>query len=363
MKKTFEEWSVRFETAQKGDRKSLLFAQDMTRREFLRAGLGLATAASGIGLLAGRATAQTPKNQIAPAKDKPDHKIYPPKDGCLVGFHKEQNRRFQLGKEIATTIDHYRNALGANPAIITFWSFLSLGFPVTEAKTMRQSGVVPFINIMPGYESWEQSFGPEDVVRGKCDRYIKKLAADAAGFGEKHGSFFFTTMVEFNASWWFWSLNPDTTPAWRRIWQIFEDQGANQYATWVWEAFCPAKYGTLVTDPEPYYPGDKYVDWIGMNVFANLKNPYINENTMFGELLFPTYEQMRKNHPQKPMMVSEFGRTPGDNQPTWLIDAYRSMKNDFSPIKVHGGQDHTLDQKSLSTLKEIFKDPYWIMGK
>ena len=71
-------------------------------------------------------------------------------------------------------------------------------------------------------------------------------------------------------------------------------------------------------------------------------------------------------------MVSEFGRTPGSSQPPWLIDAYRSIKNDFPPIRaaiyydnitnVLTGQDHTLDQKSLSTLKEIFKDPYWIMA-
>jgi beta-mannanase len=110
-----------------------------------------------------------------------------------------------------------------------------------------------------------------------------------------------------------------------------------------------------------------------MNVFTNLKNKYINVNTMFRELLSPTYEQMIADHPQKPIMVSEFGRTPGDSQPQWLIDAFRSMKNEFPRLKaaiyydnitnVHAGQDHTLDQKSLNTLKEIFKGPYWIMAK
>ena len=94
---------------------------------------------------------------------------------------------------------------------------------------------------------------------------------------------------------------------------------------------------------------------------------------MFRDILSPTYEQMTKNHPQKPMMVSEFGRTPGQNQPSWLIDAFRSIKNEFPRIKaaiyydnitnVYGGQDHTLDSKSLNTLKEVFIDPYWIMVK
>ena len=61
------------------------------------------------------------------------------------------------------------------------------------------------------------------------------------------------------------------------------------------------------------------------------------------------------------------------SEPMWLIDAYRSIKNDFPPIRaaiyydnithVLTEYDHTLDQKSLSTRKEIFKDPYWIMAK
>jgi hypothetical protein len=345
----------------------------MTRREFLRAGVGVAAVASGLEMIGGCAATETPKDRLIPTKEKSDYKIYPPKDGCLVGFYKEQNRRFQVGRAISTTINHYGDALGANPAILAFWSFLSLGFPVTEAKTIRENGIVPYISIMPGHEGWRTSFGPDDVVQGRCDSYIKRLATNAAGFGDKHGSFFFTTMVEPNADWWPWSRKPNTTHAVRRIWKIFEDQGANQYATWVWEAFCPARYGPHVDDPEIYFPGDKYVDWIGFNAFANLKNQYISETTMFSDLMSKTYEEMLRNHPEKSMMVSEFGRTPGPNQPSWLVDAFQSMKNNFPPIKaaiyydnitgVLTGQDHTLDQKSLNTLKEVFKDPYWIMAK
>ena len=129
----------------------------------------------------------------------------------------------------------------------------------------------------------------------------------------------------------------------------------------------------FVIDPEPFYPGDRYVDWVGINVFANLKNPAIQPDTQFMEIMTNTYKQMLRNHPGKPIMVSEFGRTPGDKQRSWLTDAYARIKTDFSQLKaaiyydnitkIYGGQDHTLDQKSLNTLKEIFKDPYWIMAK
>ncbi len=374
MKKSFEESTNRLEMVPKNDRMDFLIAEGISRREFFRSAVGLTAAAAGFGMIAGCAAREPLKRKIIPTKGKEDYKIYPPKEGCYVGFYKQQNwdRRI-VGRGVSTTIDHYRDAFGVNPSILAFWSFLSMGFPVEEARTISENGIIPYISIMPGRERWRPSFNPDDVVNGRCDSYIKRLAADAARFGEKHGGFFFTTLVEPNADWWSWSRRPDTVHALRHIWQIFEDKGANRYATWVWEAFCTARYESHVDDPELYFPGDRYVDWIGFNVFANLKNPYIAETTMFRNLMSKTYEQLTFNHPQKPRMVSEFGRTPGPNQPSWLVDAFQSIKKNFPSIKaavyydnitgVLTGQDHTLDRTSLRTLKGIFKDPYWIMAK
>ncbi|MCE5262387.1 MAG: hypothetical protein LLG97_02505 [Deltaproteobacteria bacterium] len=77
-----------------------------------------------------------------------------------------------------------------------------------------------------------------------------------------------------------------------------------------------------------------------------------------------TYAQMRRSHPEKPIMVSEFGRTPGDKQQPWLTDAYARIKAAIyydNITKVYGGQDHRLDVQSLRTLREVFTDHYWIM--
>jgi hypothetical protein len=355
------------------NQKHLSTAKAMTRREFIRAGIGLMAVASNLEMISGYATIETPINRIA-LKGKLDYKIFPSQEGCLVGFSKKLTNYLRGNSvgDVPITIDYYSNVLGANPAILVFDSLLKLGFPLTEARMVKKKGLLPYIKIFPSFVGSSLTFDPDDIVQGRRNSWIKSLAKDAVGFGEKYGSFFFTTMIEPNVDWWPWSRKPNTIHALRRVWEIFEDQGANQYATWVWEAFCPAKYGDHVVDPESYYPGDKYVDWIGMNDFANLKIKYIGENTTFRELLFPTYEQMITNHPQKPMMISEFGRTPGDSQSHWLIDAYRSIKDEFPKLKAaiyydtitHLSEihDHTLDQKSLNTLKEIFKDPYWIMA-
>lgn len=121
-------------------------------------------------------------------------------------------------------------------------------------------------------------------------------------------------------------------------------------------------------DPEQFYPGDKYVDWIGLSAISKPRfNP---REATFDDMIYPTYTQMRKDHPQKPIMQAELGRTDRNDQARWLTHAYRSIKNDFPAMKaaiyygfVDFGHDSNLNKKSLETLKEIFKDPHWIMAK
>jgi len=122
-------------------------------------------------------------------------------------------------------------------------------------------------------------------------------------------------------------------------------------------------------NPELYYPGDKYVDWIGLNAISVIEKPTMD--SALNVLIRETYRRLFKDHPQKPFMLSSFGRTKETYQYRWLMNAYRSIKNSFPAIKAilyfhttwWATADHTLNPKSLQTLQDIFKDPYWIMGK
>jgi len=213
-------------------------------------------------------------------------------------------------------------------------------------------------------------FGPKEIAQGKHDAWIKTFAQGAVEFGKKYGGFFLTTMDEMNGKWFSWGMDSNVVAAWRHIWQLFEDQGANHYATWVWVTYSHSILPeSMVGNPEPYYPGDRYVDWIGFNAFSVAGGRFSDDS--FSNLINRTYQQMHKNHPQKPFMISSFGRTNEPYQSKWLISAYDKVKGDFPAIKAVTyfdntwklTGDHTLNPKSLETLKEIFKDPYWVMGK
>jgi hypothetical protein len=384
----------------------------MTRREFLKAGVGLAAVGSSLEMIAGCATTETPKAKTLVYPPLPYNKIQPSQESCFVGFFKEpdayarlkdsrfvpqrhpeieaakkaknideflemlkkeksfgKSGRYEIGNEIA----YVEKALHAKPSIFSLpWPKLYSGFPMPQAMEVAKRGIVPFV--YAGLSSFDSptgipGFGPKEIAQGQHDGTIKKFAQGVLEFGKECGGFFFTTMEEMNGNWFSWGMNSHFIPAWRHMWQIFEDHGANQYATWVWVACCPEGLPAhSVDDPKLYYPGEKYVDWIGLIAYSVAGKP---TDHMLNVLIRETYRRLFKDHPQKPFMISSFGRTNETYQYRWLINAYKSMKNSFPAIKAviyHDNTwrltgDHTLNQKSYQSLQNIFKDPYWIMAK
>jgi hypothetical protein len=346
----------------------------MSRREFLKAGVGLTAIASGFEMMTGCATTETPQvtNRVYPPL--PYHKIQPPKEGCLIGFFEAPDLSFYSSSNAEIGITYIEKALDAKPYIYSLpWPRLLSGFPMPQAVQVAKGNIVPYVySTLSSHHSpiGISGFGPKEIAQGQYDGYIKKYAQGAVAFGKEYGGFFLTTMEEMNGNWFSWGMDSNFIPAWRRIWQIFEDEGTNQYATWVWAASCPEGLPShMVHDPKLYYPGDRYVDWIGLCAFSVAEKPTLD--LTLNVLVRETYRRLFKDHPQKPFLISAFGRTNETHQYRWLTNAYRDIEKSFPAIKAiiyhdnvwWGTGDHTLNSKSWQTLKEIFKDPYWITRK
>ena len=398
----------------RGNRNDLFIIGDMSRRAFLKAGIGLATIAAGLETISG-CVAEKYKAQelISPARVEPKrliipklpyHKIQSSKEGCLVGLHKytigedpitlskmknlnakvkdfsefreilirEKSIESMAKERTISNIRYYEEHLGIKPFTFVLLDRpkLYLRFPEAESIELARRGIVPYVNACIGnhvIQGHELELGK--IISGQYDVYIREFAEGALAFGKAYGGFFFTTMEEANGYWYSWSgKSQNYISAWRHIWEIFDELGTNRYATWVWETFCP--YGSSrINNPEYYYPGDKYVDWIGINAYSVARNPSMDKSLY--ALMHETYRQMQKNHPQKPIMQSEFARTNQYEQQWWIQDAYSNLKNDFPAIKAAIYYDntwtltgdHTLSRGGLTALKDIFKDSYWITAK
>jgi hypothetical protein len=317
-----------------------------------------------LGLLVGCVSTETPKFVTISYPLLPYNKIQPPKEGCLTGIFTAKLSRVKEPSSVEQSINYYGEAFSSKPSTFIMMVRLEAGFPTIQATRLVKDNIIPFIHcdIGPKFPGLEPSLDMKDIVEGKYNNYIREYAKGATEFGKKYGGFFFTTMEEMNANWYDWGQSSDFIGAWRHIWQIFEDHGANQYVTWIWAV--SSKVGQRVDNPELYYPGDKYVDWISFNAFSVKGNSFYS-------LTYRMYKQMLEKHPQKPIMVEAFAATKDYGQPRWLRHTYGSIKSNLPAIKaaIYWDNtwtltgDHRLSSNSLETLKEIFKDPYWLMAK
>jgi len=270
----------------------------VTRREFFTVGVGLTAVAGGLETICGCATTETAKVETLDYPLLPYHKIQPPKEGCFVGFFSMYG------------ITHLEKALSLKPSIFIAASKLYNKFPMAQVIDVAKRGIMSYLHVdIAPFDSIApiSGFSVKEIARGQQDGHIKEFAQYALEFGKEYRGFFFSTMVDMNGNWFSWGKNPNFIPAWRRIWQIFEDQGTNQYATWVWVPYCPEASKQHADNPELYYPGDKYVDWIGINAFSVAGHPKVDNR--LNVLMRETYRQLFKNHEQKPFMMPWFART------------------------------------------------------
>jgi len=105
------------------------------------------------------------------------------------------------------------------------------------------------------------------IVDGSSDRVIARVARKLAGMKRP---ILLRWGWEMNGDWFEWdgSHNGDDpagyVKAWRRLHRIFREQGADNVA-WVWSPNWNSSPDTSWNRFQRYYPGDDYVDWVGVS--------------------------------------------------------------------------------------------------
>jgi hypothetical protein len=128
---------------------------------------------------------------------------------------------------------------------------------------------------------WAVGLVPEDaedgalaeVVAGDHDVEFVEAATRFAEFRPQDPNVYIRLAWEMNGDWYKWSTTgtpDDYVEAWRRVIEIFRD--ASPRFRFVW---CPSALAGTEASTEAYYPGDDYVDVIGLDVywFAQYQSP------------------------------------------------------------------------------------------
>lgn len=164
-----------------------------------------------------------------------------------------------------------------------------------EASIVAQGGTPLMTWYGPGKDAGDNRTLAE-ITDGSDDAWIRTQAAAIKAFGHR---IFLRLMPEMNGNWYpTYSGHPaQFIAAWQRIHRLFAQAGVTN-VTWVW---CP---NVGPTDWDKYYPGNAYVDVIGVDGFSNVRYGYQSFEQMFGPFL--THYAGRK-----PLLIVETATNSG----------------------------------------------------
>ncbi len=154
-------------------------------------------------------------------------------------------------------------SLGQKPQYLLWYQDFTSAPPMDELRAVQRAEATPVIT----WEPWTRADrGPGTIRRlmsGALDEYVHGWVA---GLHEWQHPVYLRFAHEFNGDWYPWSPAGGTpadtyVAAWRRIHRTFTAHGATN-VRWLW---CPDAADAQRDPITDWYPGDEYVDCIGLD--------------------------------------------------------------------------------------------------
>ncbi len=200
-----------------------------------------------------------------------------------------------------------------------------------DLKTDVAAGRIPMA-------TWEpRSASLTDITTGAFDAMAHERAQAAKAIAKP---IFLRFAHEMNGNWYSWgganNGNDATGPqkyvaAWKHLHDLFVADGATN-VVWVW---CPNIGGSPNADwnqPSAYYPGDAYVDWVGVDGYNWGTSQTWSKWTDFKDILGSVYAAYAAIG--KPLMIAETGSVEGGgDKAAWVSALAPAMKTSFPAVK------------------------------
>jgi len=246
-----------------------------------------------------------------------------------------------------TAIQSFENLAGKNIA----WAYFSnnwtngIHFPTNAVNTIIQAGKIPFIRMMPRSNFNANCADPlytmDNFLSGRFDAELKQWALSAKQMNVP-------LLVEFgtevNGDWFPWNASyngaentsyGDTSAydgmekfknVYRRIIDICRDNGVRNI-TWFYHVDAYNSPNISWNTMKGYYPGDDYIDWIGVSVYGAQS---ASEGWwQFENVLDDCWNELSHiSNAQKPIAVLEWGVIDDasiGNKAQWITNAVQSI--------------------------------------
>ncbi|MFF4895978.1 glycoside hydrolase family 26 protein [Streptomyces sp. NPDC001068] len=198
---------------------------------------------------------------------------------------------------------------GRAPDIREYYSSWGDDFDAEGNAFLWRHGQLPMMALVPSDTSLA------DIAQGTADAYIRRLAGQVAAYD---GPLALSFAGEMNGPWNSWGPRhaepADFVAAWKRVHDVFTAQGVTN-VIWVWTPHVVDSGTTAAL--RPYYPGDAYVDWVGL---IGYYGPI--DGVAFSSLFTPTLRRVA-DFSGKPVLIAETGVAQGADKAAHIRDLFQ----------------------------------------
>lgn len=168
---------------------------------------------------------------------------YIPAEGAYLGAH------IHFDYASGGDIDTFEEVVGVRHA--SYFRYVGYGspFPFRWVREMHRRGILPHI-------AWEPNKGLEHV---RDDDYLRGWMEAAA---RTEGPIFLRYASEMNGTWEAWSNDAEQyVEKWKIVTRAARELAPNVIMVW-------SPFATPQRTIPQYYPGDAWVDWVGVNIYS-----------------------------------------------------------------------------------------------
>lgn len=252
------------------------------------------------------------------------------------------NPPIKIGETLSdpAQLSSFEHDIGYKTDIYMVYQHIGDTFYADEMLPIARSGHI----IQLVWEPWDPfsaavanqpAYRLKNISNGLLDGEIRRWARELRDFGYPVR---IRPMSEMNGDWTSWSgavngnVPSDYIPAWRHVHDIFEQEGASN-VKWVWSPNRDSSTEAAQNTFNTYYPGDAYVDYIGMSGYnwgtMYSTQAWISSWQSFAEVFAYSYDVFASRS-GKPLMISEVASTEaGGDKAAWITDAFNQLPARF----------------------------------
>jgi mannan endo-1,4-beta-mannosidase len=253
--------------------------------------------------------------------------LFPPPGKKFVGI------MTNTGPYDFTQLDRFTRAVGHQPSVYEFAQGWAVNqFDRSAIDNVAERGMLPLISWEPwdyrrqsniaSLSSAQPAYSLSHIINGDHDEYIRSWA-------EGVKSLPYTIAIRFahemNGNWYPWGVITNGNSvgeyirAWRHVHDIFTQLGVKN-VIWVWS---PNIVWNGSTNPAELYPGNKYVDWIGLSGYYG--TPGMTQYRSFDATFNQTIAQLRR-FTNKPLVITETGATNVNGlMARWITQMFQQL--------------------------------------